>query len=152
MVDAPDLMWFDYTGKPTKAQVVTADAKWHKLITTPLQKVPAAGLENHMVYARVNFRWKPVTGNVPSTMAALVKAIAAYQAKVEVKFVRGDGDETAFDERHFTYGTASVPFQHLHWEHGEKGLAGQWWIKCHGGLTSIELTTRYAKTNVIVAR
>jgi peptidoglycan hydrolase-like protein with peptidoglycan-binding domain len=147
-----DAMWFDYTDKPSAAQVIPGDAAWHLVTMAALQKVPYTGFESHMLYVRVNFRWKSVTGTVPTTMAALVKAVAAYQGKVEARFVRGDGDATAYDERHFTYGTNSVPFQHLHWEHGEKGLAGKWYLRVHGGLTSVELTTRYAKTNVIVAR
>ncbi len=148
----PDAMWFDYTDKPEASQVIPGDGAWHLVRMTALKPVPYTGREDHMLYARVNFRWKPVTGSVPSTLSALVKAVASYQGKVEAKFVRGDGDATAYDERHFVYGTNSVPFQHLHWEHGEKGLAGAWYLRAHGGLTSVELTTRYAKTNVIVAR
>jgi peptidoglycan hydrolase-like protein with peptidoglycan-binding domain len=147
-----DLMWFDYTDKPEAAQVIPGDAAWHLVKMNPLKPVPAAGFESHMLYVRVNFRWRSVTGSVPTTLSGLVKAVASYQGKVEARFVRGDGDATAYDERHFVYGTNSVPFQHLHWEHGEKGLAGKWYLRVHGGLSSVELTTRYAKTNVIVAR
>lgn len=150
--DGGDLLWSDYTGKPSESQVIKADGEWVKLNTDPLEKVPVDGREDHMMYARLNFRWKTVSGSMPTSLAALVKAVASYQGKVEAKFVRGDGDETAFEERHFTYGTQSVPFQHLHWESGERGLAGQWWIKAHGGLSSVEITTRYAKTYVIVAK
>lgn len=150
--DLNDLMWSDYTGKPSQSQVIQADGEWHRLVTDPLKPVPASGREDHMMYARLNFRWRSVSGSMPTSLSALVKAVASYQGKVEAKFVRGDGDETAFDERHFTYGTQSVPFQHLHWESGEKGLAGQWWVKAHGGLASVEITTRYAKTYVIVAK
>lgn len=140
----------DYTDKPSAAVVYPADDTWRELKgKNPLKPVPFAGKEDHMAYARLNFRWKTLSGPAPTTLAGVVKAAADNMAKVEIKFVRGDGDETAFDERHYAYGTKSVPFQQVHWEHGEKNLAGKWYIKCHGGLTSMEVTTRYAKTAVV---
>ena len=42
-----------------------------------------------------------------------------------------------------------MPFQQLHWEVGEKGLAGQWYIKIHGGLERLDIQMSYAKTAVI---
>jgi len=92
-----------------------------------------SGSEHHMLYARLNFRWK--TGSA--------------MGKVECKYVREDGDATAYDERHYEHGTQSVPFQQLHFEEGQAGKGGRWWMKFHGGLASVELSTRYAKTHVV---
>lgn len=140
------LIWHDYTDKPLTTQIF-APGKWVQVDTPPLKKVPASGHEDHMVYARLNFTWKDLP--TADSFDEAMRTIANYAAKVEIKFVRGDGDATAMDERHFSYGTKSVPFQQVHWETGEKGLAGTWWIKVHGGLASVEITTRYAKTSVI---
>ena len=70
-------------------------------------------------------------------------------AKVECKYVRENGDATAMDERHYAAGTKSVPFQMLHFEQGEKGQGGRWWMRVHGGVASMEITTRYAKVHVV---
>lgn len=140
------LIWHDYTGEPTTRQVIKP-GDWVLLDIPPLKKVPASGHEDHMVYARLNFTWKPLP-TVKSFDEAM-RTIANYAGKVEIKFVRGDGDATAYDERHYSYGTKSIPFQQVHWETGEKGLAGKWYMKFHGGLASVEVDTRYAKTGVI---
>lgn len=131
----PFLFWSDYTGKLTDPVTFKPDPdKWYLIpMKRPLKPVPASGHESHMLYARLGFDWDG----------------SGDGAKVECKFVRGDGDATAYDERHYFYGTKSVPFQQTHFEEGEKGLAGAWWMKFHGGVSRVTVTTRYAKTHVV---
>lgn len=143
------VIWPDFSGKPTKTQIIPADSTWRMIDGIACDDPPLTGTEDHMLYARLNFIWRPVTGAMPSTLEQMVKQAAAYTGKVECKYVREGGDETSFDERHYAYGTKSVPFQQLHWEEGEKGHGGRWWMKFHGGLASVEITTRYGKVRVI---
>jgi hypothetical protein len=128
------VVWTDYSGKPTKPQVMKADGVWRMVDGIACDDPPVSGSEHHMLYARLNFTWIGGT---------------ATMAKVEVKYIREDGDATAFDERHYSVGTQSVPFQMLHFEEGVKGQGGRWWLKAHGGLTSVEISTRYSKVHVI---
>jgi hypothetical protein len=143
------IIWPDFSGKPTKTQIMAADSTWRMIDGIACDDPPLSGTEDHMLYARLNFIWRPVTGAMPSTLEQMVKQAAAYTGKVECKYIRESGDETSFDERHYAYGTKSVPFQQLHWEEGAKGQGGRWWMKFHGGLASVEITTRYGKIRVI---
>jgi hypothetical protein len=125
-------LWKKYSGKPSGDMHLTDGSDWKALDCVISAAPPIDGSEHHMMYARVNFTWTQNTG----------------MAKVECKFVRSDGDETAFDERHYEHGTKSVPFQQIHFEDGSK-LAGKWYMKIHGGGANATLTTRYCKTHVI---
>lgn len=124
-------LWQKFSGKPSG--VVVVGESWTKMDMV-LPAAPFSGSEDHFMYARCNFIWTPgATGD----------------AKVECRYVRSDGDETAMDERHYEYGTKSVPFQQLHWEDGEKGVGGTWWMKVHGGCAKMNVTTRYSKVRVL---
>ena len=151
--------WFDYTGKPSAEQIIPGDGQWRRLDVRPLKAPTMSGIELHMGYTRLGFTWrplpvKPVDG---MTLAQVVQAAADAAGKVELKWVRGDlqpgvpDDPTAYKELHFAYGTRSVPMDGLHWEQGEKGVAGAWWIRVHGGCSSVTITTRYGKTAVLVS-
>lgn len=124
-------IWTEYSGKPGGTKRVTEADEWVKMDFS-VPATPYTGSEHHLMYARVNFGWKSGNG----------------MAKVECKYVRSNGDETAFDERHYEHGTKSVPFQQKHFEDGEKGVGGNWYMKIHGGASFMELTTRYCKTHV----
>ena len=84
------VIWTDYSGKPTKPQVMAADGVWRMVDGIACDDPPVSGSEHHMLYARLNFRWRGGSTDM---------------AKVECKYVREGGDETAFDERHFDVGT-----------------------------------------------
>jgi hypothetical protein len=70
---------------------------------------------------------------------------------IRVKYVREDGDDTGYQDYIVTRdGVLGSPGSFLltaqHFELGQAGLGGRWWIRCGSGLSSITLTTRYAKT------
>jgi len=125
-------LWMKYSGKPDGVLSLKEADGWKALDCVIKDAPPFAGHEEHMLYARVDFAWK-----VGST----------EMAKVECRFVRADGDATAYDERHYANGTKSIPFQMTHFEEGNK-QTGKWYMKIHGGADAT-LTTRYCKTHVI---
>jgi hypothetical protein len=139
-------LWSDYSGKPSGSLVLVGGGDWVKL-DVPLKSPKIDGSEHHMAYVRINFKWKTLP--TVKSFAEAMKTIANYAAKVEIKYVRANGDATAYDERHYSYGTKSVPFQQLHFESGDAGLGGSWFMKVHGGVSKMELTTRYAKVHTI---
>jgi N-acetylmuramoyl-L-alanine amidase len=139
-------LWEDYSGKPAGNLILAGDGDW-TVIDTVLEDPKIAGSEHHMSYTRLSFEWKPLP-TVDSFDEAM-RTVANYAAKVEIKYVRDDGDATAYDERHYSYGTKSVPFQQLHFESGEVGKGGKWFMKVHGGVKSMTISTRYAKAHTI---
>ncbi len=128
-------LWMHYSGKPRGILRVTESAGW-VAIDVHVPDPPLSGSEHHMLYARVLFIWKG----------------GSEFAKVECKYVRDDGDETAFDERHYEHGTKTVPFQQVHFEEGQAGLGGRWFMRVHGGASAMDLKTRYCKSHVIGLR
>lgn len=134
--------WRDYSGKPDTTQVMPGDGKWRKVDGIPLAAPPVSGREDHMLYVRLGLLWRP-----DSTRMGIVEA----------RWVRDSGtpddpkddDATAYTEVHYEHGTKSVPLNVLHFEEGEAGVGGAWWMRFSGGLTGVEITTRYAKTYVL---
>ena len=125
-------LWMHYSGKPGGTMRVREADGWVP-IDVHVPDPPLSGSEHHMLYARVFFVWKA----------------GSEFAKVECKYVRADNDETAFDERHYEHGTKTVPFQQMHFEEGEAGLGGRWFMRVHGGASAMDLTTRYCKSHVL---
>ena len=136
VIDDEARLWMAYSGKPG-GDIVLRDGGGWKLIDVDTEDPPISGSEHHMLYARVNFtNWNSGNG----------------MAKLECKYVREDGDETAFDERHYEHGTKSVPFQMVHFETGKRGQGGRWYMKTHGGGATATITTRYNKAHTISAK
>jgi hypothetical protein len=141
-------VWDKFSGKPSTKRVVKESDGWTAMTELRLPANPIGGREDHMWYGRLNF--------VSDTGESYWKAGNGV-AKVEVQYVRDGGtpndpkddDPTAMDERHYEHGTKSVPFQQVHWEQGEKNVGGVWWIKVHGGVSAVQITTRYAKAYAI---
>lgn len=135
------MLWEKYSGKPKTKKTIKESDGW-VAVDVKVPATPISGKEDHMLYARVGFEghWK-----------------ASGMAKVECHYVRdggtpgdvSDDDPTAYDERHYEYGTKSVPFQMVHFEAGQKGVGGQWYMRVHGGVSAMTLDTRYCKTAVV---
>jgi len=124
-----------YSGKATDEVVIPAGS-WQDVPGCAVDGSPFYGPdERHMVYLRLGLDWQgdPIAG----------------AGVVEVRYVRGDGDATAYDERHYWPGTASVPLQQTHFEVGAQGVGGRWQIKPSGALASVRVTTRYAKLHAL---
>lgn len=121
-------LWKWYSGKPKGVQKVNPDGEWHHL--TGLDE-PASGIvggsEHRFLYLRLEL--------TPTRTATRV---------VETKFVRADGDATAYDSEEFGTLKDSYPYSNQHMEDGNGG-GGQWWVKVTGGKDPVTMTTRYAK-------
>lgn len=129
------VLWWDYSDKPAADQVVPASGQWVRIEGVDLAAPTVTGHEDHFLYARLGLSW--LDG-------------ATGPAYVETRWVRSDGDATAYQREEYGPGTSSAPYANLHVERGQKGVGGQWWIRCGGpGLGSVTLSTRYAKTSVI---
>jgi hypothetical protein len=136
--DVADVEWVDhtfglwkwYSGKDTATMDLDNDGAWHKVCKAqPASGITAESSEHHFLYLRCE---------LPSNRTA--------DRTIETKFVRSDGDATAYSSPAWTPNARdSVAMFNAHFEDGS-GLGGQWWVKVTGG--NIELTTRYAKTHV----
>jgi len=134
--------WRDYSDKPEASQGVPVDGKWHRVTGVELAAPSVSGMEFHMLYARLGITWP---------------ADATEHVTVQAKWVRdggtpddpADDDPTAYGLGQYAPGTTSVPFDRLHFEDGQKGVGGAWWITAAGGASELVITTRYAKTHVI---
>jgi hypothetical protein len=136
--DVPDAAWIDhtfglwkwYSGKQTGAIDLDNDGEWHSILPAqPASGITAESSEHHFLYLRCE---------LPDNRTA--------DRTIETKFVRSDGDATAYSSPAWTPNARdSVAIFNAHFEDGS-GLGGQWWVKVSGG--NIEITTRYAKTHV----
>lgn len=125
-------VWEKYSGKPSGVRNI---AKVWTNMDMVLPDPPISGSEDHFLYARVVFTWDPTK--------------KGQAARVACRYVRENGDETAYKELHFEYGTKDVPFDQKHWESGERGQGGKWQMMVTGGVTKAIATTRYSKIRVI---
>lgn len=126
-------VWEKYSGKPDRAQLIAK--VWTNISGIDLSDPPISGSEDHFLYARLVFTWDA--------------AAKGKMAKVQCRYMRENGDSTAYDERHYEWGTPDIPFQMLHWETGERGQGGKWQMRVTGGVVKVVATTRYAKIRVI---
>jgi hypothetical protein len=121
-----------YSGKPSGEVKVSPDGNWHHL--SGLDE-PASGRkggsEHRLLYLRLGFTASRTADRV-----------------VETKFVRANGDETAFDSEEFGTTKNSYPYQNVHFEDGD-GAGGKWYVKVTGGKDPMTITTRYAKQHTI---
>lgn len=125
-------LWSWYSGKPRGEVKVYPDGKWHRLVGLD---EPASGIvggtEFRMLYLRLEF--------TPTRTADRV---------VETRFVRANGDATAYDSEEFGTVKDSHPYQNVHFEEGE-GEGGKWMVKVTGGKDPVTITTRYAKQHTV---
>jgi len=126
-------LWKWYSGKKTN-EVTIPNGEWKNL---DIGKQPVSGIkedssEHHFLYLRIALP--------PNRTASRV---------IETRFVRSNGDETAYIGPEWTAGSKdSIPYMNIHFEDGS-GLGGQWQIKVTGGKDPIKITTRYAKTHIL---
>lgn len=123
-------IWEWYSGKPKKDKVVYPDGEWHKLFVQPPSGIKAKATDFHFLYLRI-----------------LLPANRTAARLIETRFIRSDGDGTAYDSREYGTVKNSVAYHNNHFEDGD-GLGGTWYVKVTGGKSPITLTTRYAKTHV----
>lgn len=126
--------WDWYSKKQTGPVTITPGAGWTdlpKLVQPPSNKTGKNVRDHHFIYTR----WE------------LTEASTARR-KAELRFVRSDGDETAYDHRLFDPEVSrSYPFPTYHTEAGS-GLGGKWQAKITGGSDPATITTHYAKTEI----
>ena len=126
--------WDWYSGKHEGPVSIKPGAGWTDL---PKLKQPASNKtegdprDHHFIYTR----WELT----PESTAPRV---------AELRFVRSDGDATAYDHRYFDPAVKkSYPFPTYHTEDGS-GLGGIWQAKITGGSDPATITTHYAKTEI----
>jgi hypothetical protein len=126
-------VWHDYSGKPgTKLMVPAGD---YVRLDVDVADPPRTGAaEFHMLYVNAGLNWK--TGGSTGV--------------IRTKYTREGGDDTAYSDRIVTRGTPfgspdSFLITDVHFEVGQAGVGGRWWIRCGGDLDSLTLTTRYVK-------
>lgn len=130
--EASEGIWKHYSGKPGGEVKVYPDGKWHHLagLDEPASGIEG-GSEHRLLYLRLEF--------TPTRTADRV---------VETKFVRANGDATAYDSEEFGTTKDSYPYQNVHFEDGD-GAGGKWYVKVTGGRDPMTITTRYAKQHTI---
>lgn len=74
------------------------------------------------------------------------------ELSVECRYVRSNGDRTAFDEDQYTQQARSIPITKNHGEKGQKGIGGKWQIKLTGVGIEVECGTRYQKLRALDVR
>lgn len=129
--------WSDYSGKPSGTLTIS-NAQDYEPVDFVTSDPPSSGLEFHLLYANCEIAW----------------ASNPHMGIVRVKYVRDDGDDTAYQDYAIPAGEAiGSPDAFLltatHWESGEKGLGGRWHMRCEGDINSIKVGTRYAKIAVV---
>jgi len=120
--------WDEYSGKPSGTLTVKASDGYVALdAVTP--KAPADGLEFHMAYLHCDLTWSG-TGD----------------GDIRLKYVRDGGDATAYQDYTVRNGKEDFLITHgQHWEAGEQGVGGKWYINVGAGISKVVITTRYAK-------
>jgi len=127
---------YKYLGKPSGTLTVgTKYVKLDKSTWTP----PRKGWESTLVYLNVTPTFK--TGK--STGA------------LRIRIVRSDGDKTAYNDVPISKDTledGSTLITYTYWELGEAGTKGKTHVelRCHGGLASVKIGTRYRKVCTVV--
>jgi hypothetical protein len=120
-------LWKWYSGKPG-GEFVLHPGEWMRLgIKEKASGIKAESSEHRLLYLRVE---------LPSGRSA--------DRVLETKFIRANGDSTAYDSEEYGLKKDSHPYYNVHFEDGD-GAGGEWWVKVTGGSDPIKFTTRYAK-------
>jgi hypothetical protein len=126
-------VWHDYSGKPSGTLKVPAGD--YVQLDVDVADPPRTGAaEFHLLYVNATLNWK--TGGTTGV--------------IRTRYTREGGDDTAYNDRIVTRGTPfgspdSFLITDVHFEVGQAGVGGRWWIRCGGDLDSLTLTTRYVK-------
>jgi len=121
-----------YSGKTIEPVSVIGDGNWHDIPNTAVKGSPfARPHEEHTLYARTRLVWDGAS------------------AIITIRYVRDDGDATAYREYEPTADNTSLPIEMTHFEVGSKGVGGKWQIRIEGGVEEAIFTTRYAKLHAI---
>jgi hypothetical protein len=125
--------WDWYSGKKSGPVTISPSAGW---VDLPGLKQPASGKkegnprDHHFIYTR----WE-----LPSNRSA--------DRVGEVRWVRDDGDATAYDYRYMGLKKNSYGWGSYHTEAGS-GIGGKWQARVTGGTDPVKITTNYAKTEI----
>lgn len=120
-------LWKWFSGKP-ESDFILEPGEWKRLgIKEPASGIKSESSEHRLLYLRVE---------LPEGRSA--------DRVLEVKFVRANGDATAYDSEEYGLKKNSHPYYDVHFEDGD-GEGGEWWVKVTGGTDPIKFTTRYAK-------
>lgn len=118
-------LWMWYSGKPTGEQVVKPGGWKRTGLREKASGVGGPSSEHRMLYARVETEQEPAQ-------------------VLEAKFVRTNGDGTAYHCLPLSPVKDDWPYVNVHFEEGD-GMGGEWWVRLTGGTKPVRLTTRYAK-------
>lgn len=124
--------WKWYSGKNTKTMPALYPGEWKRL---PF-KEPGRGSKSGNPTA---LRFLYLRINLPKNRTA--------DRLFETKFVRGDGDATAYHSIEFGPNFDSRGYYNIHTE-DDDGIGGQWEAKVSGGTEPLEITTGYAKQRI----
>jgi hypothetical protein len=136
--EEPEPGWIDhtfgryewYSGKETAEVNLDNDGEWHKVLDAMPPSDISDSTEFHLLYVRI-----ALPGNRTASRT------------IESKWVRSDGDATAYASPEWTPGAKdSVAKFNVHFESGS-GLGGQWYLKVSGG--DITYSTIYGKTHIL---
>jgi len=125
-------IWTDYSGKPSGKLTIHSEDGYVKLDANTADP-PHSGLEFHQMYAHCDIQWDSGTGD----------------GDIRVKYVREDGDATGYQDYTVKRGAEDFLITAHHWERGESGLGGRWYINVGGGIVVATVTTRYQKIAVV---
>ena len=134
--------WHDVTAKPGGTLAIKS-SQGYVALDAKTKTPPVAGLELHMLYANCECVWDPGSED---------------DGVIRVKYVRDEfngqpADDTGYQDFSVPRGAAlgdpdAFLITMTHWEDGEKGRGGRWYLRCGGALRQINVGTRYAKIAV----
>ena len=125
---AGTVAWHNFSGKPSGTLTV-ADSAGYVMVDADTPDPPAAGLEWHMLYANCDITWDS----------------GSQDGWIRVKYVREGGDATAYQDFSVVRGMSDFLITAQHWEEGEAGVGGRWYVNCGGGIAKLSIGTRYVK-------
>ena len=132
--------WIEYSGKPAGDLKVPVDKYVELDVDVP--DPPFGGIEAHMLYVNVTPTWKITDKKHPDYWN--------QRAVLRTRYKRENGDNTAYNDRLISpHSPAWLITDGDHWETGQKGQGGKWWVKVRGDVKNVVISTRYCKTAVI---
>lgn len=123
-----DLAWHTYSGKPAGTLTVADDAGY-VLVDADTPDPGVDGLEWHMLYANCDITWDS----------------GSQDGWIRVKYVREGGDATAYQDYSVVRGLSDFLLTAQHWEAGQAGVGGRWYVNVGGGISKVSVATRYVK-------
>lgn len=140
-----------YGGKPDGVLQVAA-GNWVR-VDADTADPAKSGAEAQEAYLHCDCVWREPDTAVWSLLASSFLAPVLNKLKwlftpageIRVRYTRESGNHTAYQD--FTVASRKTDFliTHNHHEKGQAGQGGRWWIKVGGGLSRVDITTRYSK-------